>query len=184
MAYFTFFKHLWLKCSTLDLTFYYRVQSVKVRDAVFGHLDGACGSSSCAVSPHYWNAGSAIFCLDSSKVVTRREWLKPSRSNVSSRISTWNCARLSCTTLWTWCPKASSKTKPAPFCSTFLKLGDVGKLIFPGRCVFFIGWIFWFKVRLKTRYQACQSLSRIWFYVTWKWKPIGGLIQRTTTERE
>lgn len=40
-----------------------------------------------------------------------------------------------CTTLWTWCLKVSSKTKPEPSCSIFLRHGGAGKPTSRGRWV-------------------------------------------------
>lgn len=95
---------------------------------------GASGSFSCAGSCRCSSAGSATCSPASSRGASPRASPRRSPSSAWNPTSTWSCARRSCTTSSTRCPRASKRTRRAPSCSTCRKRGAAGRPTSRGRC--------------------------------------------------
>lgn len=82
-----------------------------------GLLVGGCGSFSCVVLCRSWNVGLATFWPGSLRDDTLKVWQRRSPSNELKATLTWSSELLLCMTFWTWCQRASNRTRPVLFFS-------------------------------------------------------------------
>ena len=132
--HFSLLWHSLLKGYQLCITCYYcRVLSGRGLVVGSGPPDGEFGCSFSEALFPFWSDGLETSLLDSLREGTPRVWQRQWPNNVWKATMTWSCELLSCMTSWTWCQRVSSKTRLEWSYSIWVKRGDAGRPIFPGR---------------------------------------------------